>query len=106
MEIKRIMVESHETAVLKGWWDGSGPSEASIIANFHGEISEAWEAMRIGNPPDRDCPEFSSVSIELADEIIRIADYCEAAGIDLNGAIRAKMDFNKTRPIRHGGKKY
>jgi hypothetical protein len=40
----------HELALEKGWWqDGiENRSVAEIVANFHGEISEAWEEYRAG----------------------------------------------------------
>lgn len=44
--------------------------------------------------------------IELADVMIRIADYCGQMNWDLEEAIRLKLAYNKTRPHRHGGKKY
>jgi hypothetical protein len=37
---------------------------------------------------------------------LRIADYCGHKGWDLEAALRMKMDYNKTRPHRHGGKKF
>lgn len=42
--------------------------------------------------------------VELADVVIRIGDLCGALGLDLDGAIKAKMAFNATRPHKHGGK--
>lgn len=45
------------------------------------------------------------VAVELADCIIRILDTCAFMGIDIERAIRAKMEYNRTRPYRHGGKK-
>lgn len=42
--------------------------------------------------------------IELADAVIRIADWCGKNGWDLEAAINAKMAYNKTRGHRHGGK--
>jgi len=43
-------------------------------------------------------------AIELADAVIRIMDYCEFVGIDLEQAIQLKHEYNKTRPYRHGNK--
>lgn len=39
---------------------------------------------------------------ELADLVIRIADYSGRFGIDLGGAVLAKMRYNATRPHMHG----
>jgi NTP pyrophosphatase (non-canonical NTP hydrolase) len=44
------------------------------------------------------------VPIEIADLVIRVADFCRANGIDLAAAVRYKMAYNETRPHRHGGK--
>lgn len=44
------------------------------------------------------------VAVELADAVIRIADLCGHMGIDLEAAIAMKMDYNETRPFKHGKK--
>lgn len=50
-------------------------------------------------------PSFpEGIPSELADVVIRVLDYCEAAGIDLEQEIIIKNEFNKTRPYKHGGK--
>jgi hypothetical protein len=41
---------------------------------------------------------------ELADAIIRILDICARVGIDIDEIMRVKMDYNKTRSHRHGGR--
>lgn len=42
------------------------------------------------------------VAIELADCVLRIADYCGQYGIDLEAALQIKMEYNQNRPYRHG----
>lgn len=42
--------------------------------------------------------------VELADAMIRILDYCGSKGWDVDAAVRLKMEYNKTRSQRHGGK--
>lgn len=48
----------------------------------------------------------SGVEAELADAVIRIMDYAHARSLDIAGAIIAKMGYNRTRPMRHGGKRF
>lgn len=43
-------------------------------------------------------------AVELADAVIRIADYFGKNGWDLNAVVEAKMAYNETRDYRHGGK--
>lgn len=49
-------------------------------------------------------PKPQGVGPELADVLVRILDYCEEHGIDLQNMMKLVMDHNMTRPIRHGGK--
>ena len=73
---------------------------------MHSELSEALEAIRNGNPPDDKIPEFTGVEAELADVIIRIMDMAAAKGYRVGEAVIAKINYNKNRPYKHGGKKF
>ena len=95
----------HETAKSKGWWDFDR-NNGEALALIHSEVSEALEALRMGNPPDDKIPSFSGAEAELADVIIRIMDLSAARNWDIAGAILAKIEMNKGREKMHGGKAF
>lgn len=93
------------TARAKGWWDAER-NNGEAIALMHSELSEALEGLRAGNPLDDKLPEFDVVETELADVVIRIMDLAQARGWRVAQAVVAKAEFNKTRPVKHGGKAF
>lgn len=110
--IRELIKLSHEIAKEHGWWDGGERSLGDQFANFHSEISEAWEEIRKGMVlngiyySDTDeGPKPEGVAVELADLMIRVFDTCGFYGIPLVRALNEKMEYNKNRPYRHGGKK-
>ncbi len=89
----------------KGFWSGEAPKltkQAEKIALMHSELSEALEALRHGNPPDKHCPQFSSLEVELADVLIRLMDFAGHYRLDVGGAAKAKLQVNASRPYKHG----
>lgn len=60
------------------------------------------EIVDLGMELDIQKPE--GIPSEMADIVIRVFDYCGYAGIDLEKAIAEKMEYNRTRPFKHGGK--
>lgn len=78
------------------------------LALVHSEVSEATEEVRDaqGSMIMRYVDEKpEGFVVELADVYIRIAHLCGMLGLDLEGAIEAKLAYNMNRPYRHGGKR-
>ena len=71
------------------------------IALMHSELSEALEADRKDLPSDH-IEGFTGVEEELADTVIRILDFAGHHQLRLGEAIIAKLQFNLSRPYKHG----
>lgn len=97
----------HQTAQEKGWW-ASGRGIPEALALVHSEISEALECYRNGENISEirigEDGKPEGFAVELADAVIRILDLAEHLGIRMSHAIHIKMQYNRTRPHRHGGK--
>lgn len=98
--------EVHEIAKSKGWWDdipehgaSIGDIDGSKIALMHSELSETLEALR-------DFKGFGLVEEELTDVVIRIMDYAQFRHLNVGEAIIDKIEINKKREHKHGGKKF
>lgn len=118
MNIADWQRQVHQLAREKGWWDGARTDSKgracvdraetiadllSKLALVHSEVSEAVEAARLGALGlDVSTGKPEGMVVELADAVIRIMDLCEAMGLDLEGAIAAKTEYNRGRPYRHG----
>lgn len=96
MTIDELVREAHGNAIDKGWWIYPR-TDLEIHALIHSEVAEATEAFRENG-------DYAQME-ELADAIIRIADFFGKKGWDLTTTLAMKLAYNRTRTFRHGGKK-
>lgn len=87
-------------------------NKGELLALIHSEISEALEGERKDLMDDK-LPHRKMAEVELVDAIIRILDYANGFGYDLQGAFDEKMSYNARREdhryearIKEGGKKF
>ncbi len=111
LSIGRLVADIRAWAEAKGWYDRPRPIPEDI-ALIHSEASEMLAEWRHGHLPGETYyltdeargtdPEPHGLDSELADVVIRCCDFAARHGVDLVAALRAKLDFNWSRPYRHG----
>ena len=95
----------HETSMEKGFLRGAPTTISderdarmvlSYLALIHSEVSEAVEEARK--------EDVMAMGHELADVILRVTQLCYTLQIPLDTMVQAKLEYNKTRPYKHGDK--
>lgn len=116
MRIKDIGDKAYTHAVAAGFATGRNyhdPTQvSSMLMLAVSELAEALEEIRTHGAT------FAAIStirlengkpegyvVEIADAVIRLLEMCRGQGLDLESAIKVKMEYNLTRPKMHGGKK-
>lgn len=106
MKLNELAAQIHRDNRNKGFYDGVTRTPLEYHMLMVTELAEASEAVRKGHPDhylDEGKPEGEAV--EIADTLIRILDYAAFKKWDLDAIVEEKLNFNKTRSYRHGGKK-
>lgn len=105
--------EINEWAAAKGFWPPLsvgvptadyerfvGMRKCQKLLLVVSELTELMEGLRKKEPAT--ITGFTNEEEELADAMIRLMDYAGHYGLDIGGAIQAKMAVNEGRPYRHG----
>ncbi len=104
--LSEMAEEVYAVNVANGWFEEDrtfGDDIALIIT----EVGEAFDAYRQSQFYDVTDPRFGKpegVGSELADILIRLLDTAKRRGINLDFEYRRKLEYNKTRGYKHGGK--
>jgi hypothetical protein len=96
-----MSVAFEENALKKGFWSDN-PTVGDKIALMHQELSELLETYRSDSKPSAKIPDFSEAEEEVADLIIRAADFGYHYSLRIAEAIVAKHAYNTGRPYKHG----
>lgn len=84
-----------------GFWD-EDRNVGEMLALIISEVCEGLEGYRKGNVADDHLPQYDSLTVELADTVIRIMDMSEGLGLPIGDAIMEKIEYNKSRGYKHG----
>jgi NTP pyrophosphatase (non-canonical NTP hydrolase) len=108
--------EIHEGNASRGFWEGERKLTEVVMLTVC-ELAEAIEADRAEKwATEQDILQYKNISTperfkenikdtvqdEIADAIIRLLDFSHKFNIDLDFHIKAKLDYNASRPYKHG----
>lgn len=118
--IENLCDNAHGNSAARGFWSQQDALEALVkndpelsgyvdqlmtghrLCLVTTETSEMMEGVRTGNGADQHLPEFRCDEIEAADQLIRIFDLARRRNMRLGLALVAKLEYNLSRPMKHG----
>ena len=124
--VQNLVYIVHEQNKEAGWWNDLDTGESltnkrgfpfvrnvsELLILVHSEVSEALEGYR-KDLRDTHLPQYDSLTVELADVVIRVFDIAGGLSLNLSEAVRDKLIYNKNRAdhkkenrLKHGGKKF
>ena len=98
-----LAIELHKNAVEKGFWpeDIDDIFIAKQLMMIVSEVTEAMEAIRKDKGEEEITKEFADILIRTLDLYAGVVE-AGYTRLSLDQALKEKVDFNKTRPEKHG----
>jgi NTP pyrophosphatase (non-canonical NTP hydrolase) len=100
-----LAIELHKNATEKGFWPDLEDVDDIFIAKqlmmIVSEVTEVMEAIRKDKGEEEITKEFADILIRTLDLYAGVVD-AGYTNLSLDQALREKVDFNKTRPEKHG----
>ena len=108
--VNKLIKKVHKQNKKAGWWNDlySGKdltnkkgepyvrNVSELLIMVHSEVTEAFEGYR-SHLMDIHLPQYNSLTVELADAVIRIFDIAGGLKLPLAEAIQDKLEYNKNR---------
>ena len=93
----------YEDAVAHGLWEEYYPAATDCVDFIRDEVIELeYAAMNWRNGYNENSKFYPEFCQELADVIIMCLSVAGKLGIDIDAAVRRKMEINRSRPWKHG----
>jgi len=100
-----MAVELHKNAVDKGFWPAPDAVDDIFIAKqlmmIVSEVTETMEAIRKDKGEEEITKEFADIIIRTLDLYAGVVE-AGYTRLSLDHMLKEKVDFNKTRPEKHG----